>query len=88
MLPSVKAGYAFLFRDIDGLPVSGVTGSSPLHYGTTAPDKTYSEIFYEAIRDKKATAVAKPYNESTYILMSAGWDGMYGTRDDVYNFAD
>jgi len=50
--------------------------------------------FYEFISDPK---VAKPnennspfkywpYNSKTYILISAGKDGLYGTEDDICNF--
>ena len=28
----------------------------------------------------------QPFNRDSFILISAGWDGLYGTRDDVYNF--
>ena len=27
-----------------------------------------------------------PYRSDSYILISAGHDGLYGTRDDLYNF--
>lgn len=30
----------------------------------------------------------QPYNKNSYILISAGWDGLYGTRDDVFNFVE
>ena len=75
-------------RDIDGLPADGVTGSNPLHDGITASTTTAAQIFYRAIRDKKFTSVEKPYNDNTYILLSAGWDGLFGTKDDIYNFAE
>jgi prepilin-type N-terminal cleavage/methylation domain-containing protein len=31
---------------------------------------------------------AQPYNPDTYILISAGKDGLYGTEDDIKNFGD
>ena len=31
--------------------------------------------------------VAKPVNEDSYILISSGEDGVYGTDDDVNNFS-
>ncbi|MGA1980692.1 MAG: prepilin-type N-terminal cleavage/methylation domain-containing protein [Sedimentisphaerales bacterium] len=43
-------------------------------------------LFYSNTRDKAVTVTDKPYNPNSYILISAGWDGLYGTRDDVYNF--
>jgi hypothetical protein len=76
-------------HDITGLRPAGVTERIPLYEGVTAPSvKTGQDIFYEVIRDKKSTITAKPYNENTYILISAGWDELYGTRDDVYNFGE
>jgi type II secretory pathway pseudopilin PulG len=42
--------------------------------------------FYKAITDRKIASQARPYNMTSYILVSAGPDGIYGTRDDIYNF--
>jgi prepilin-type N-terminal cleavage/methylation domain-containing protein len=59
-----------------------VAGSKhPLYTGS--PD-----LFYKNIRDKSVTTMNKPHNQNSFILLSAGWDGLYGTRDDVYNFTD
>jgi len=44
------------------------------------------EIFYEAIRNPTITTQVRPYNQTSYILMSAGYDGIFGTPDDIYNF--
>jgi type II secretory pathway pseudopilin PulG len=46
------------------------------------------KTFYKAITNTKITTTPRPHNEDTYILLSAGWDGLYGTSDDVYNFSD
>jgi len=53
------------------------------------------QYFYEKIRNPQYRTLDaggnplsdKPYNASTFILMSAGWDGIFGTKDDVTNFA-
>jgi prepilin-type N-terminal cleavage/methylation domain-containing protein len=42
-------------------------------------------LFYDRITNPKMTQ-PKPYNMNTYILVSAGNDGVYGTKDDIYNF--
>ena len=47
---------------------------------------TRPEIFYEKTEDDKVTAIKRPYKPDSYILISAGFDGLYGTDDDVYNF--
>ncbi len=44
------------------------------------------EEFYRVTQNKDVR-IEWPHNEDSYILISAGWDGMYGTRDDVFNFA-
>jgi type II secretory pathway pseudopilin PulG len=44
-------------------------------------------LFYTAITNDKVTSTPRPHNEDGFILLSAGWDGLYGTQDDVYNFA-
>jgi hypothetical protein len=44
-------------------------------------------VFLKAITNDKVTSTPRPHNEDGYILLSAGWDGLYGTQDDVYNFA-
>jgi prepilin-type N-terminal cleavage/methylation domain-containing protein len=48
-------------------------------------------IFYSyqyGILDPKVTARPWPYRPDSYILISAGADGLYGTNDDVTNFGN
>jgi prepilin-type N-terminal cleavage/methylation domain-containing protein len=47
---------------------------------------TITAFFYEYIRDSKVTAAPWPSRPDSYILISAGSDGLYGTRDDICNF--
>ncbi|HBG25710.1 MAG: hypothetical protein A2Y10_20475 [Planctomycetes bacterium GWF2_41_51] len=42
--------------------------------------------FYNVITNPKMTSHPRPYNMDSYILISAGADGIYGTRDDIFNF--
>lgn len=42
--------------------------------------------FYDYITDPKVTAIDWPYRPDSYILISAGVDGLYGTSDDICNF--
>lgn len=44
--------------------------------------------FYEYIRDPKISARPWPYRPDSYILISAGVDGLYGTGDDIRNFGN
>jgi type II secretory pathway pseudopilin PulG len=59
-----------------------VSGSKhPLYIGSP-------KMFYKNIRDVSITTMNKPHNQNSFILLSAGWDGLYGTRDDIYNFTE
>jgi len=51
------------------------------------PDNQY-ETFYNYIRDPKISARPWPYRPDSYILISAGADGVYGTPDDIKNFGN
>jgi len=43
-------------------------------------------FFYQYISDPKVTSMPWPYRPDSYILISAGADGRYGTADDITNF--
>jgi len=45
------------------------------------------KIFYEMTRNYRVTGPSVPNRADTYILLSAGRDGLYGTEDDIPNFA-
>lgn len=84
------------YRDNDGLTklqVVGITELHPLNSASTFVDgsgntRTGVWVFYNNTLNKKISTTLKPCNENTFILISAGWDGLYGTKDDVYNFAE
>ena len=42
--------------------------------------------FYMNTKNEKVTTASRPYRSDTYMLISAGYDGEYGTPDDVCNF--
>ncbi len=42
--------------------------------------------FYQNTLSDRITTTPRPYRADSYILLSAGWDGEYGTADDVCNF--
>ena len=46
------------------------------------------ENFYNFIKDPKIDARDWPYRPDSYILISAGADGLYGTSDDIRNFGN
>ena len=55
--------------------------------GYTDPEtgETGRQLFYKAITNMDSN-YEKPHNPSTYIIISAGTDGIFGTKDDVTNF--
>jgi type II secretory pathway pseudopilin PulG len=46
------------------------------------PDKTFANF----IMNPKTTAKLTPFRPDSYLLISPGYDGVYGTGDDVTNF--
>jgi len=46
------------------------------------------QYFYNYIMDPMRTARPWPYMPDSYILISAGVDGLYGTGDDIRNFGN
>jgi prepilin-type N-terminal cleavage/methylation domain-containing protein len=42
--------------------------------------------FYRNTRIDQITTTQRPQRADTFILISAGWDGEYGTADDICNF--
>jgi prepilin-type N-terminal cleavage/methylation domain-containing protein len=44
------------------------------------------QSFESIILNKQVTTIKRPYRAGTYILVSAGKDGLYGTGDDILNF--
>jgi prepilin-type N-terminal cleavage/methylation domain-containing protein len=72
-------GQFYNYLDNDELVVLGAPGG-----GTHLLD---GEKFYELTKDNRITIQAgRPYRPDSYILISAGFDGLYGTEDDIFNF--
>jgi type II secretory pathway pseudopilin PulG len=65
------------------LATSGLTPE-----GETIDPTIHPKRFYDIVRDKKIATGDRPYRADSYILISAGFDGEYGTKDDIYNFGD
>ena len=42
--------------------------------------------FYQNTRSDKISTTSRPFNADKFILISAGYDGEYGTADDICNF--
>jgi len=70
------------YRDNHALLALGVPGKP----GQKHPLYENPKIFYEMSRNYRFTETNKPQRADTYILLSAGQDGLYGTKDDFTNF--
>jgi type II secretory pathway pseudopilin PulG len=73
----------------DNRPLIGL--GKPWEVAPPAPESRHSlldpTVFYQKTWDYKIDIDAgRPYNADAYILVSAGFDGEYGTDDDVFNF--
>lgn len=67
-----------------GMPWNPPTaqGGDPKHPMYAEPER-----FYESTKNEKITiSDGRPYRADSYILISAGFDGQYGTPDDIFNF--
>ncbi|MBN2512820.1 MAG: prepilin-type N-terminal cleavage/methylation domain-containing protein [Sedimentisphaerales bacterium] len=53
--------------------------------GDIHPFASDRELFYKRIANPNFTSPQRPYRAQSFILLSAGADGLYGSPDDVYN---
>ncbi len=65
-------------------PLADTTNQYQFFYGPVNP--TVGIVGY--IQDPKIEARVWPYRPDSYILISAGADGLYGTPDDIRNFGN
>jgi hypothetical protein len=70
------------YRDNHALLALGVPGKPRQKHPLYEDPK----IFYEMTRNYYVTEQSKPTHPDRYILLSAGKDGLYGTKDDITNF--
>lgn len=78
-----NSGYIYNFTDNRELLDLGRPGGGlhQLNGGATAGGN-----FYSFTTNPQILTAKRPYCPDSYILISAGWDGEYGTRDDIANF--
>jgi hypothetical protein len=70
------------YKDNYDLLALGVPGKP----GVKHPLYEDPSLFYIMTQNTNITSKSTPYNKDTYILLSAGKDGLYGTSDDIANF--
>jgi prepilin-type N-terminal cleavage/methylation domain-containing protein len=88
---TVTGGQQFYdYRDNDYLLSLGVPWNSSVTHPMYSGNPGGPKIFYMDIQNPQISLPApyygRPYRSDSYILMSAGYDGLYGTADDVFNF--
>jgi type II secretory pathway pseudopilin PulG len=71
----------------------GVTVTHPLRTGTLVDDLPLFEeiLLNKQVQTATQTAmfpqgIKRPFRDDSYIMISAGKDGLYGNSDDLYNF--
>ena len=70
------------YKDNHALLALGVPGKP----GVKHPMYEDPKIFYEMTKNDRSLTENKPHRADTFILLSAGPDGLYGTPDDIANF--
>lgn len=74
------------YRLLSSMGVPGETNTQhPVIANDTAGTNGVSE-FEKLIVNNKVTTIKRPYRATSFILWSAGKDGLYGTSDDIFNF--
>ena len=53
---------------------------------TTPHSLATAQRFYKNTQSEQVTTTMRPFRSDAFILISAGWDGEYGTADDICNF--
>lgn len=67
----------------DGNGIISLGGTHPMQTDTADGN---AEWFYAAIQNPNFTAPARPFRSESFLIQSAGPDGLYGTEDDMFNF--
>jgi prepilin-type N-terminal cleavage/methylation domain-containing protein len=88
MTPTDSRGNIFNYWDNHALvqlgkpwKASGSSGGASTNHKMADPLR-----FYKNTRSTQVRTTMRPFRADTFILISAGWDGEYGTADDIYNF--
>jgi hypothetical protein len=69
------------YRDNQMLLALGAPDEPNVIHPLSDPKRFYRNTQNTKVREKR-----KPHNAESFILISAGRDGLYGTRDDICNF--
>ena len=86
-VPGNDKGQIYNYLDNNQLVELGKPWNPP-PTGTNHALFTDPTKFYTSTWNEKVSSMVRPYRADSYILLSAGFDGEYGTPDDVFNFGD
>lgn len=73
-------GAGLIFKNV---PFQSTSRYHPLH---DCDDEEVANRFYGRILNPNFTSPARPYRANSFLLHSAGPDGLYGSPDDMFNF--
>lgn len=76
----------YYYRDNMNLLALGTPGDGSPHVLCGDDTPADWKRFEDMILNENITVMKRPYRSQSYILLSAGRDGIYGTADDIANF--
>jgi type II secretory pathway pseudopilin PulG len=82
-------GQFYNYLDNDYLVGLGMPWNPPSAWGGDPKHPMFADYtkFYINTKNNNITiSEGRPYRSDSYILISAGYDGQYGTADDIFNF--
>ncbi|MEN6337800.1 MAG: type II secretion system protein [Phycisphaerales bacterium] len=83
-LPTIDNPNGNIYNYMDNQQLVGLGKPWETSTGTHALARW--EQFYRVTQNHMISTARQPYRSDTYILLSAGYDGEYGTVDDIFNF--
>lgn len=89
LVPNVGQNYENIYDYTDNMPIIDVDYANNDITDNKFDDDGSGELFYTYITDKKifdSSGIRRPVRPDTFLLISAGYDGLYGTADDICNF--
>ena len=78
--PTDVENYIYNYEDNKAITLLGTMKDQ------NVPHELTFNKFYEVINNSKIDTYDQPFNATTFLLMTPGWDGIFGTKDDITNF--
>jgi len=82
--PTIGDNAGFIYNYTDNAPLVGL--GKPWEANASAHKLADPRRFYLNTQNHKIATARQPFRADTFILISAGYDGEYGTADDICNF--